>query len=128
MTALSPVHLVIFTSNWWLIGRPIIWWVNWPGYPNGEIKHNILLHEILSHAKVNNKTVQVSFFDLDDAFGSVSHELIEYSLKQYQFPTNVTSYVVNMSQRLHGIGKTNKKWQFEPLAIKMDILVGGLYW
>jgi hypothetical protein len=35
---------------------------------NGTIEHNILLHEIIDHAKANNKTV-----DLEDAFGSVSH-------------------------------------------------------
>lgn len=90
---------------------------------NGTIEHNILLHEIINHAKANHKTVHISFFDLEDAFGSVSHELIEYSLKRYNFPPNVTSYVSNLYSKLHGVVKT-KSWQSDPFTFKKGIFQG----
>ena len=40
---------------------------------NGTIDHNALIQEIISQAETNKKTVNVTFFDLKDAFGSVSH-------------------------------------------------------
>ena len=38
---------------------------------NGFNEHNVLLDKIISQAKTNKKTVHVTFFDLEDAFGSV---------------------------------------------------------
>ena len=38
----------------------------------GTIEHNVVLEEIISQAETNKKTVHVTFFDLEDAFGSVS--------------------------------------------------------
>ena len=46
---------------------------------NGTIEHSVVLEEIISRAKTNKKTVHVTFFDLEDAFGSepsVPHPLI----------------------------------------------------
>ena len=42
---------------------------------NGCVEHNQVLQEIISHSKSNKRTVHVTFFDLADAFGSVSHEV-----------------------------------------------------
>jgi len=49
---------------------------------NGTIEHSVVLEEIISQAKTNKKTVHVTFFDLEDAFGSVPsvpHPLILYN-------------------------------------------------
>ena len=40
------------------------------------------LEEIISQAKTNKKTVHVTFFDLEDAFGLVPHPLIIHTLKK----------------------------------------------
>ena len=40
--------------------------------------HNLVLGEILNHAKENSKNVYVTWFDLEDAFGSVSHVFKSY--------------------------------------------------
>ena len=41
---------------------------------NGTIEHNQLLQEIIQHARHHKKTCHITFFDLKDAFGSISHE------------------------------------------------------
>ena len=51
---------------------------------NGTIKHNVVLDEIISQAKTNKKTVHVTFFDSEDAFGSVPHPLIIQGLMSLQ--------------------------------------------
>ena len=43
---------------------------------NGTIEHNMLLHEVISNARRSKRTCEITFFDLKDAFGSISHELI----------------------------------------------------
>ncbi len=43
---------------------------------NGTIEHNQLLQEVISHAHKHKQTCDVTFFDLKDAFGSISHERI----------------------------------------------------
>ena len=43
---------------------------------NGCIEHNAVLDEIVKDAKHKKKTVHMTFFDLEDAFGSVPHSLI----------------------------------------------------
>ncbi len=73
---------------------------------NGTIEHNITLHEILNHAKANNEIVHISSFDLEDAFGYVSHDLIKHSLKRYHFPLNVITYITIVYSHLHGMVKT----------------------
>ena len=51
---------------------------------NGTIEHNVVLEEIISQAKTNKKTVRVTFFDSEDAFGSVPHPLIIQGLMSLQ--------------------------------------------
>ena len=90
---------------------------------NGTIEHNILLHEIIKHARSNKKTVHISFFDLEDAFGSVSHDLINLSLKRYGFPENIVSYINNLYSKLNSTVVT-KSWQSQQFLFKKGIFQG----
>ena len=38
---------------------------------NGCIEHNVVLEEVIKDARINKKTLHITFFDLADAFGSV---------------------------------------------------------
>ena len=60
---------------------------------NGTIEHNVVLDEIISQAKTNKKTVHVTFFDLEDAFGSVPHPLIIHTLKRFHVPAEIQLYI-----------------------------------
>ena len=50
---------------------------------NGCVEHTTLLQEIIQHSRKNNKTLHISSYDLQDAFGSISHDLIPITLKHY---------------------------------------------
>ena len=60
---------------------------------NGTIEHNVVLEEIISQAKTNKKTVHVTFFDLENAFGSVPNPLIIQTLKRFNVPAEIQLYV-----------------------------------
>ena len=52
--------------------------------------------------ELNDKTVHITWFDLADAFGSVSHLLIPFVMKYYNIPTKITSYISNLYSKLKG--------------------------
>ena len=55
----------------------------------GTIEHNVVLDKIISQAKTNKKT----FFDLEDAIGSVPHPLIIHTLKRFNVPAEIQLYI-----------------------------------
>ncbi len=57
------------------------------------IEHNQLLQDVISHSHKHKKTCHVTFFDLKDTYGSISHELIETVLSRYQISVNVIDCV-----------------------------------
>ena len=69
---------------------------------NGCVEHVTVVHEIIQHAKLNHKTVHNTWFDLEDAFGSVSHVLIPFVMKYYSIPTEITRYISNLYSKLKG--------------------------
>ena len=73
---------------------------------NGCIEHIQVLQQIIQDAKTKNKTVHISWYDLADAFGSVSHDLIPICLKHYNIPAQEITYIVNLYSKLQGKVKT----------------------
>ena len=63
---------------------------------SGCFEHNIVLQEAIKNARVSKKTLHLTFFDLADAFGSVPHDLIIYTIKQHGLPANIESYMTKM--------------------------------
>ena len=59
---------------------------------NGCVEHGYVLQEAIAHSRQKKKTLHCTFFDLADAFGSVNHELIEYTLKRNHLPECVSTY------------------------------------
>ena len=59
--------------------------------------HNLIMQEILNHCKYHRETVHVTWFDLEDAFGSVPHDLIPISLKIMHLPDNIRTYISSLS-------------------------------
>ena len=77
---------------------------------SGCTDHNLVLQELLAYARSAKKTLHCTFFDLADAFGSVSHDLIKISLERFKFPPQIVSYFVNVYSQLNGSVLT-KDWQ-----------------
>ena len=90
---------------------------------NGCIEHNQVLHEIISHAKSNQKTLHVTFFDLADAFGSVSHNLISKSMDRYAIPQPISRYVKTLYSRLNG-RVCGPGWHSKSFAFRKGVFQG----
>ena len=73
---------------------------------SGCLDHNVIMQEVISHCKANKRTAHITFFDLEDAFGSVSHDLIPISLERMHIPENVRAYIVSLYKNLKGKLKT----------------------
>jgi hypothetical protein len=70
---------------------------------SGCTDHYFVLHELLAYARKEKKTLHCTFFDLADAFGSVSHDLIKISLERFKFSPQIVSYFVNVYSQLNGL-------------------------
>ena len=62
---------------------------------NRCIEHNIVMEGIIKDAKAKKQTAHITFFDLEDAFGSVPHSLISETLNRNHMPENVLNYLNN---------------------------------
>lgn len=93
---------------------------------NGCIEHNQLLQEAISFSKSKKKTLHVTFFDLADAFGSVSHTLISHSMERFKLPANIIRYVETLYSRLNGSvrgpGWTSQEFDFKRGTFQGDPL------
>ena len=90
---------------------------------NGCIEHNAAMEEVIKSARKNKKTAHISFFDLEDAFGSVPHSLIQDSLKRNHLPENVQSYLSNFYSNGRAVVQT-PSWRSQPFAFKCDVFQG----
>ena len=79
---------------------------------NGCVEHVQVVQEVIQHAKANNKTVHITWFDLVDAFGSLSHMLIPHVFRHYHFPNEIISYIQNIYSKLRGKIRTTN-WETE---------------
>ena len=69
---------------------------------NGCLEHVEIMQEIIQDAKNKRRTVHVSWYDLEDAFGSVSHVLIDHCLSYYHVPSQVKRYILDLYGKLKG--------------------------
>jgi hypothetical protein len=90
---------------------------------NGTIEHNQVYSEILAHAKHNKHSLHTTFFDLEDAFGSVQHSLIEHSLTRFQVPDEIKFYILNLYSNLHGSVHT-KQWNSKVFPFNKGVFQG----
>ena len=90
---------------------------------NGTVEHNQLLQEVISHARRNNKTCHVTFFDLKDAFGSISHSLIDHVLCRYHIPDNVKTYINTLYSNISG-AVSGPGWNSERFIFRRGVFQG----
>ncbi len=90
---------------------------------NGCIEHTQIMHDILAHAKNNNRTCHITYFDLADAFGSVEHDLIYQTMQRNGIPPVVIEYVRNLYSRLSGYVQGDE-WTSEPFRFQKGVFQG----
>ena len=90
---------------------------------NGCVEHNQVIHELIRHAKTNNRTLHITWFDLQDAFGSVPHDLIKLTLSRNGIPVEYQNYINTLYSNLHGSAVT-KSWTSDKFPFKKGIFQG----
>ena len=71
-----------------------------PSIP-GCVEHHHKLTSILSEAKRKHKSLAVCWLDLANAYGSVHHSLIQFSLKHYHAPPQFCKILEALYSDLH---------------------------
>ena len=93
---------------------------------NGCMEHIKVLQEVIQDAKANKKTVHISWFDLTDAFGSVSHDLIQLCLEHFNIPERERKYIKSLYSQLNGKIST-KNWVSDVFEFLKGIFQGDPY-
>ena len=90
---------------------------------NGTLKHIFTITAILENTKQNNLPLSLTFFDLRNAFGSVSHKHIVDMLRHIQLPAPLITYISNVYSKLSASIKT-KRWSTSWFPIERGIFQG----
>ena len=89
----------------------------------GCLEHTTLTFEALKDAKSNGRNICVSWLDLQNAFGSLSHSLIDFALERYHLPqffrAVISSYYSNLQAKV-----TTRDWSTEPFAYEVGVFQG----
>ena len=90
---------------------------------NGCMEHTFVMNELLANARNKKRTLHATFFDLADAFGSVEHNLIHYTMKRNRIPDPVCLYVENLYSRLEGEIR-GPGWRSDPFSFRRGVFQG----
>ena len=90
---------------------------------NGCVEHIEVVQEVIQHARLNKKTAHITWFDLADAFGSVSHDLIPFVLAYYNIPENIIQYIQDLYSKLEGKVVT-RSWESDVFQFKRGVFQG----
>ena len=90
---------------------------------NGTYEHIFTLSAIIENAKQNGLPINITFLDLRNAFGSVSHKLIADMLQLAKLPPPFINYVQNCYSLLEGFVET-KFWSTPTFPIRRGIFQG----
>ncbi len=90
---------------------------------NGTVEHNQVLNKCIQHSKSNKKTIHITFFHLEDAFGSVPHDLIQHTLQRFHIPQEIQNYITSLYSNISGTVVT-KSWKSEQFNFKKGVYQG----
>ena len=90
---------------------------------SGCTEHQFKLLAAIEEAKAKHKALCVCWLDLANAYGSVHHDLIRFSLEHYHAPAQMITTVSNLYQGLTGVVRT-KKWSTGPFPMEIGVFQG----
>ncbi|CAG9571769.1 unnamed protein product [Danaus chrysippus] len=67
---------------------------------SGCLEHNTLLSESLKDARKSERQITVCWIDLENAFGSIQHELMLFALRWYNFPPLASDMIASYYSKL----------------------------
>ena len=90
---------------------------------NGTMEHIFAVTAMVQNAIQHGLPLAITFLDLENAFGSVSHKLIANMMTHCRVPEEVTNYIASLYSKLSAYVKT-KKWSTETFRISRGVFQG----
>ena len=90
---------------------------------SGCTEHHVKLLAMIKEARRKHKSLAVCWIDIANAYGSVHHDLIRFSLEHYHAPPHMVEVVANLYSNLTGIAQT-KQWTTEPFLMQIGVYQG----
>ena len=78
---------------------------------------------IIEHARSNNLPLAMTFIDLHNAFGCISHKLVQDMLYHLKIPACVNNYIADMYSHLSAFVST-KQWSTSSFPITRGLFQG----
>lgn len=89
----------------------------------GVLEHTYSMTEIVNNSREHQRSICITWIDLKNAFGSVSHDLIDFVLEWYHWPIAVRkiihSYYTELYVRVH-----TRPWNLDWIRIERGIFQG----
>ena len=79
--------------------------------------------EAMCEAYQHKKSIVVAWLDLENAYGSVSHNLIQFALNWYHVPKVIQQIVFAYSETLRAFVRT-KEWDTESFTFEIGLFQG----
>ena len=89
----------------------------------GCTEHHLKLSSVLAEAHSNHKSLAVCWLDLANAYGSVHHSLIDYSLRHYHAPPQFLSAVQSLFSGLNAKVIT-AEWETPVIPLQKGVYQG----
>ena len=89
----------------------------------GVLEHTYQMTEILKNSREHQRSICVSWIDLRNAFGSVGHNLIDYTLEWYHWPESIRKAIHDYYAELY-VRVQTKQYNTEWIRIEKGIFQG----
>ena len=90
---------------------------------NGCIEHNAAMEEVIKDVRSKKRTAHITFFDLEDAYGSVPGSLIQETLRRNHLPPNILSYFSSCYSNCQAVVDT-PNWRSNPFKFCRGVFQG----
>lgn len=90
---------------------------------SGCLEHNSLLGESLKDARKYERQITICWIDLENAFGSVQHDLLTFALRWYNFPDLVIDLITSYYSKLKFTIAVNNEYS-KPLQYNVGLFQG----
>ena len=89
----------------------------------GCIEHHQKLQSAIADAKTRHRSLTLCWLDLANAYGSVPHNLIHFSLRHYHAPPQFSATVMNLYSNLSAM-ISSKHWNTSFIPFKVGVFQG----
>ncbi|PIK62888.1 polyprotein [Apostichopus japonicus] len=89
----------------------------------GCAEHTMVLNRLTKYVKSKCRSMHIAWLDIQNAFGSVRHDVLEFSLQHHHIPQWLTTYLLQFYSNLQVQARTNN-FSVDNLNINIGVFQG----